>query len=56
MGPLGHLPIPLIFGMCLGKRRDFGSHIGDWEHMSLYFKGGKEPDVSTIIFNVKYIF
>lgn len=48
LGPLGHLPIPMIFGMCLGKRKDFGSHIGDWEHMTLYFKGRMEPDVSCI--------
>lgn len=46
LGPLGRLPIPLIFGMCLGTRKDFGSHVGDWEHMSLNFKGSTEPDVS----------
>ncbi|GAB0098120.1 Vacuolar protein sorting-associated protein 62 [Sergentomyia squamirostris] len=44
LGPFGHLPLPLFFGMCLGTRRDFGSHVGDWEHMSLYFRGRKEPD------------
>lgn len=46
LGPLGRLPIPLIFGMCLGTKKDFGSHIGDWEHMSLYFKGRSEPEVN----------
>lgn len=46
LGPLGKLPIPLIFGMCLGTRTDFGSHVGDWEHMTLYFKGNSEPEVS----------
>uniref|UniRef100_A0A1B0CV26 Vacuolar protein sorting-associated protein 62 n=1 Tax=Lutzomyia longipalpis TaxID=7200 RepID=A0A1B0CV26_LUTLO len=44
LGPFGHLPIPLFFGMCFGTRRDFGSHVGDWEHMSLYFRGRREPD------------
>lgn len=44
LGPLGRLPIPLIFGVCLGTKKDFGSHIGDWEHMSLYFKGRSEPE------------
>lgn len=46
LGPLGRVPIPLIFGVCLGTRKDFGSHIGDWEHMSLSFRGRAEPDVS----------
>lgn len=46
LGPLGRVPIPLIFGVCLGTRKDFGSHIGDWEHMSLSFRGRAEPEVS----------
>lgn len=46
LGPLGRVPIPLIFGVCLGTRKDFGSHVGDWEHMSLLFRGRPEPDVS----------
>lgn len=46
LGPLGPWPIPLIFNMCLGTRKEFGSHVGDWEHMSLHFKGRMEPDVS----------
>lgn len=46
LGPLGRVPIPLIFGVCLGTRKDFGSHVGDWEHMSLFFRGSQEPDVS----------
>lgn len=45
LGPLGRLPIPVIFGKCLGTRRDFGSHVGDWEHMTLYFRGQNEPEV-----------
>ncbi|XP_055620946.1 uncharacterized protein LOC129765100 isoform X2 [Toxorhynchites rutilus septentrionalis] len=44
LGPLGPWPIPLIFGMCLGSKKEFGSHVGDWEHMSLFFRGRKEPD------------
>lgn len=49
LGPLGRIPIPLIFGICLGTRKDFGSHVGDWEHMSLHFKGRAEPDVRNIL-------
>lgn len=49
LGPLGPFPIPLIFNMCLGTRKEFGSHVGDWEHMSLHFKGRMEPDVSSMI-------
>lgn len=44
LGPFGNLPIPQFFGMCLGTRKDFGSHVGDWEHMTLFFNGNKEPD------------
>ncbi|XP_031622573.1 uncharacterized protein LOC116340290 [Contarinia nasturtii] len=44
LGPFGNLPIPQIFGVCLGTKKDFGSHVGDWEHMTLYFNGRKEPD------------
>lgn len=47
LGPLGPIPIPLIpiFNICLGTRKEFGSHVGDWEHISLNFKGRMEPDV-----------
>lgn len=46
LGPLGPIPIPLvpIFNICLGTKKEFGSHVGDWEHMSLFFKGRMEPD------------
>lgn len=49
LGPLGPIPIPLvpIFNICLGTKKEFGSHVGDWEHMSLFFRGRMEPDVST---------
>lgn len=48
LGPLGPIPIPLvpIFNICLGTKKEFGSHVGDWEHMSLFFRGRMEPDVS----------
>lgn len=44
LGPFGPVPIPLIFGFCFGERKEFGSHVGDWEHVSLHFKNNqKEP-------------
>lgn len=50
LGPLGPIPIPLvpIFNICLGTKKEFGSHVGDWEHMSLFFRGRMEPDVSLL--------
>lgn len=48
LGPLGRIPIPLIFGMCMGSKKDFGSHVGDWEHMSLFFKGSLHPDAMYV--------
>lgn len=47
------MPIPVLFGMCLGTKRDFGSHVGDWEHMSLFFRGNKEPEVYILNIKVK---
>lgn len=44
LGVLGPIPIPLIFNMCLGSRKEFGSHVGDWEHVSIVFRGKMEPD------------
>uniref|UniRef100_A0A336M905 CSON013536 protein n=1 Tax=Culicoides sonorensis TaxID=179676 RepID=A0A336M905_CULSO len=41
LGPLGPIPIPLVFGFCLGTKKEFGGHIGDWEHVSLYFPSAK---------------
>lgn len=38
LGFLGSWPIPNFGGMCLGKQKEYGSHVGDWEHVSLYFK------------------
>ncbi|XP_055909261.1 uncharacterized protein LOC129944098 [Eupeodes corollae] len=39
LGVLGSIPFPAVYGYCLGNRKDIGSHVGDWEHMSLYFDG-----------------
>lgn len=49
LGPLGPIPIPLIFNVCLGTRKEFGSHVGDWEHISIVFRGKMEPDVSLLL-------
>lgn len=38
LGFFGSWPIPTVGGVCLGTLKEYGSHIGDWEHMSLYFK------------------
>ncbi|XP_071628040.1 uncharacterized protein [Temnothorax longispinosus] len=38
LGFFGSWPIPTVGGVCIGTLKEYGSHIGDWEHMSLYFK------------------
>lgn len=38
LGFLGSWPVPTVGGVCIGTLKEYGSHIGDWEHMSLYFK------------------
>ncbi|XP_075221768.1 uncharacterized protein LOC142324727 isoform X2 [Lycorma delicatula] len=48
LGPLGLWPIPTINGRCLGTLQEFGSHVGDWEHMSLYFKEDEKPTLMYI--------
>ncbi|KAL7734825.1 hypothetical protein ACLKA6_011106 [Drosophila palustris] len=48
LGPLGRIPFPAVYGYCLGNRRDIGSHVGDWEHMSLYFNGDAEPQAMYV--------
>ncbi|XP_037933593.1 uncharacterized protein LOC119668221 [Teleopsis dalmanni] len=48
LGPLGRIPFPAVYGFCLGRRKDIGSHIGDWEHMSLFFNGGTEPEAMYV--------
>lgn len=37
MGVLGPLPLPVFNNRCFGTLKEFGSHVGDWEHMSLMF-------------------
>ncbi|XP_023037552.1 uncharacterized protein LOC6638936 isoform X1 [Drosophila willistoni] len=48
LGPLGRIPFPAVYGYCLGNRKDIGSHVGDWEHMSLYFNGNAEPQAMYV--------
>lgn len=40
LGLFGSIPFPSVWGRCLGSRKDIGSHVGDWEHMTLFFRGG----------------
>lgn len=41
---IGKIPTFTIFNACLGKRIFIGDHLGDWEHVSLYFKGNLYPE------------
>ncbi|XP_076240651.1 uncharacterized protein LOC143183109 [Calliopsis andreniformis] len=43
LGFFGSWPIPTVGGMCLGMLKEYGNHVGDWEHMSLYFKDDNHP-------------
>ncbi|XP_070169032.1 uncharacterized protein [Polyergus mexicanus] len=43
LGLFGSWPIPTMGGACIGTLKEYGSHIGDWEHMSLYFKDNEYP-------------
>ncbi|XP_063984126.1 uncharacterized protein LOC135166082 [Diachasmimorpha longicaudata] len=43
LGFFGTWPIPTVGGTCLGRLKEYGNHVGDWEHMSLYFKGDDHP-------------
>ncbi|XP_050449143.1 uncharacterized protein LOC126850317 [Cataglyphis hispanica] len=43
LGLFGSWPIPTMGGVCIGTLKEYGSHIGDWEHMSLYFKDNEYP-------------
>ena len=44
LGPLGPWPLPLLWGSCLGTWRRFGAHVGDWEHVSLFFSVSPSGD------------
>lgn len=41
LGFFGSWPIPRVGGVCLGSLKEYGNHVGDWEHMSLYFQVAK---------------
>lgn len=43
LGFFGSWPIPIVGEVCIGTLKEYGSHIGDWEHMSLYFKDNEYP-------------
>ncbi|XP_053598673.1 uncharacterized protein LOC103571680 [Microplitis demolitor] len=43
LGFFGTWPIPSVEGVCLGQLKEYGNHVGDWEHMSLYFAGDDHP-------------
>jgi len=54
MGVLGPLPLPVINNRCYGTLKEFGSHVGDWEHMSLMFNVSKRSRrITTIRFRVR---
>ncbi|KAK6639677.1 hypothetical protein RUM43_007950 [Polyplax serrata] len=38
MGRFGAWPIPKLNNQCLGNIKEYGNHVGDWEHVSLYFE------------------
>lgn len=40
MGPFGDWPIPKVNNLCYGAVKEYGNHVGDWEHMTLYFEVG----------------
>ncbi|XP_065360246.1 uncharacterized protein LOC135954106 [Calliphora vicina] len=48
LGPFGRIPFPAVYGYCLGRKKDIGSHIGDWEHMTLYFTASAEPEAMYV--------
>ncbi|XP_043269453.1 uncharacterized protein [Venturia canescens] len=43
LGFFGSWPIPRVGGVCFGSLKEYGNHVGDWEHMSLYFQGDDYP-------------
>ncbi|RLU15371.1 hypothetical protein DMN91_012365 [Ooceraea biroi] len=43
LGFFGSWPIPTLAGVCVGTLKEYGSHVGDWEHTSLYFKNNEHP-------------
>ncbi|XP_045467328.1 vacuolar protein sorting-associated protein 62 isoform X1 [Harmonia axyridis] len=54
---LGRVPTPSVFSACFGRKVYMGDHVGDWEHVTLSFRGEKHPDsifVSTHEFGAYY--
>ncbi|KAF4518892.1 hypothetical protein B566_EDAN015284 [Ephemera danica] len=47
-GALGPLPIPWLRTACLGSVRSYGSHVGDWEHVTLAFRRSGEPSAMYV--------
>ncbi|CAK9795635.1 Vacuolar protein sorting-associated protein 62 [Anthophora plagiata] len=48
LGFFGSWPIPTVGGICLGMLKEYGNHVGDWEHMSLYFKDASYPSAMYV--------
>ncbi|XP_034179660.1 uncharacterized protein LOC117604074 isoform X2 [Osmia lignaria lignaria] len=48
LGFFGSWPIPTVGGMCFGMLKEYGNHVGDWEHMSLYFKDASYPSAMYV--------
>ncbi|EEZ97860.1 uncharacterized protein LOC658779 [Tribolium castaneum] len=49
---IGNVPTLTIFGKCFGHLKTMGSHVGDWEHVTLSFKGHPFPsELYTAIHN-----
>lgn len=40
---IGKVPAFTFFGRCFGHKKIIGNHIGDWEHMTLSFRGEEYP-------------
>lgn len=37
------IPIPIVENECAGRIQQYGNHVGEWEHLSLYFEGNNYP-------------
>ncbi|XP_029047636.2 uncharacterized protein LOC114878232 isoform X2 [Osmia bicornis bicornis] len=48
LGFFGSWPIPTVGGMCFGMLKEYGNHVGDWEHMSFYFKDVSYPSAMYV--------
>lgn len=49
---VGKVPALTIFGKCFGHMKTIGSHVGDWEHVTLFFNGNSYPsELYTAIHN-----